>query len=125
MTTSKLDAIAARLESATPGPWEAVTDDDGRTKEHSVWSEQSSDYVAEWIVTKPDADLIAHAPADLAALLAVVEALLEARRDLTHNHLHRVPGRWDKDGSFCDVCARVGALDDALAALTKEETDGR
>lgn len=67
--SDRLSEIEGRLAAATPGPWEAVTDNDRRSKEHSVWSEGSSDYVAEWVATRPDADLIANAPADLAALV--------------------------------------------------------
>lgn len=66
---------------------------------------------------RPDAELIAHAPADLAVLVDVVKAVRAARRDLDHHHSHMVPGRWDNDGSHCDVCARVGAMDDALHTL--------
>jgi hypothetical protein len=64
-----------------------------------------------------DADLIVHAPADMAALVEAVRAVQAARPDLDHHHSHMVPGRWDKDGSHCDVCARVGAMDDALRKL--------
>jgi hypothetical protein len=53
----------------------------------------------------------------LAELVKAVRAVQAARRDLSHHHAHSVPGRWDKDGSVCDVCVRVGAMDDALRAL--------
>lgn len=79
---TRLDEIAARLEAATPGPWEAY----GTTvaamtgpgecggcsglpspahEPACLWSEVAG-------AGELDADLIAHAPADLAALLAVV-----------------------------------------------------
>lgn len=60
---------------------------------------------------------VVHAPTDLAALVAVVKALRAARRDLSHHHAHAVPARWDKDGSVCDVCVRVNAMDTALSKL--------
>ena len=82
MTDVDTDAIRARLEAATPGPW-AV----GRHAEtlagrgcpsycHNIHTEEGED------VTRPcawiggaDATLIAHAPADIAALLDEVERL--------------------------------------------------
>jgi hypothetical protein len=48
------------------------------------------------------------------ALERTVQAVRAARRDLRHNHAHMAPGRWDKDGSICDVCVRVDAMDAAL-----------
>lgn len=90
MPTTDLEAIKARLAAATPGPW----DTDGST----VWAEvivpdprdqtgqtpmQDRELVAE--SGGADAHLIAHAPEDLAALLAenerlraVAEAALDA-----------------------------------------------
>lgn len=50
MTPADLAAIRARLEAATPGPWTAKSFD-------------------------PDDQFIAHAPGDIAALLAEVERL--------------------------------------------------
>lgn len=50
MTPADLAAIRARLEAATPGPWTAKSFD-------------------------PDDQFIAHAPSDIAALLAEVERL--------------------------------------------------
>ena len=68
---NRLDAIAARLEATTPGPWSR--DDDGDviapgpacivTTEGCGWGNDA------------DAELIANAPADLAALLDAVRAV--------------------------------------------------
>lgn len=113
---SRLDAIAARLEAATPGPWQAVTDNDGRTKEHAVWSERF--LIAECIQTKPDADLIAHAPADLAVLLAVVREVA-ALADSLDNPTGPLNGA---DRLTFNVVARK--IRRAIVPLTEEETDG-
>jgi hypothetical protein len=105
---STLDEIEKRLAAATPGPWEGV--------DYEVLATEID--IAD-CQTLADAELIAHAPTDLAALVAFARVVQAARRDLSHHHSHRVPGRWDKDGSICDVCVRVGAMDDALAALER------
>jgi hypothetical protein len=87
MTKEQLDAIRARLDAATPGPWEAVTP----KRYAAVRSEKAGCYVytqgkipAE---THPDtvarqqrdAHLIANAPTDLRALLDEVERLTAER----------------------------------------------
>jgi hypothetical protein len=84
--SSWLDAIEARVKAATPGPWAAtvrrgkppivdVTDLSGRVV--IAWPGFDSCDVprGQWA---PNAQLIAHAPADLRALLACVRALGEA-----------------------------------------------
>ena len=79
MTQERLDAIQARLDARTPGEWEAS----GREIEALApsWCEVVSatvdctGYCYAGIDRAEDADLIAHAPEDLAYLLAEVEAL--------------------------------------------------
>jgi hypothetical protein len=78
---SALDEIEARLAAATPGPWEAVTDDHKHTKEHSIWADSKGDYVAEWVATAPDAAMLAHAPTDLSALVAFARRVEEILGD--------------------------------------------
>jgi len=70
-----LDAIRARAEAATPGPWNATGsshDDDGLV---TLFSDDvdADDPVA--IVAPSDAEFIAHARVDISALLAEVERL--------------------------------------------------
>jgi len=74
VTPADLAAIRARLAAATPGPWRlqtcacgAVCDDAAAVKAGGVLVVECAD--------DPDADLIAHAPTDLAALLDEVERL--------------------------------------------------
>ena len=71
-----LDAIKARAEAATEGPWRVRTDYipgvievEGPTA--------SNDYVAELSADKADLEFIAHSRADIPALVAAVEAVLE------------------------------------------------
>jgi flavin-dependent dehydrogenase len=76
-----LEAIKARLSAATPGPWRRdgnhrakVRGGDGDTLTRVV--PESSD--EPWSPTdEANADLIAHAPGDIAALIAEVERLRE------------------------------------------------
>ena len=74
--SSQLDAIKARAEAATEGPWRVRTDYipgvievEGPTA--------SNDYVAELSADKADLEFIAHSRADIPALVAAVEAVLE------------------------------------------------
>lgn len=95
MTTPDLDAIKARLAAATPGPWglQGAQNDyelrgpgprvDGwntgpLVMEVSRWNKHPS---------PADVDLIEHAPADLAALVAEVERLRAHRELCTENLL--------------------------------------
>lgn len=82
--TDRLQEIRARLDAATPGPWEVLEESFDYT------SVRTSDYSGTYAVVysdegrpvhRPDADLIAHAPGDIAYLLDRVEkyrAQLEA-----------------------------------------------
>jgi hypothetical protein len=83
MTKDQLSAIRARLDAATPGPWEAVTP----KRYAAVRSEKAGCYVytqgkipadthADTVTRQQrDAHLIANAPTDLRALLDEVERL--------------------------------------------------
>ena len=85
MSTLDLEPIKERLAAATPGPWKAKEDSwDG----YSVVIDDSGpgvSIIAEQIGQgedegRGDAEMIAHAPSDLAALVAEVERL-RAERD--------------------------------------------
>jgi len=105
---SRIDEIEARLAAATPGPWEAVTDDHRRSKEHSVWADSKSDYVAEWVATRADADLLANTPADLAALVKFARdvAALHVAGDPECPHPHHDPVRCPDAVVPCAECDR-------------------
>ena len=80
--TKRLAAMRAILEAATPRPWAAVS---------RSLDEQDDDYFLGWEIDGPpdayrgqferkaDAQFIAHARADMPALLAVVEAAVAWR----------------------------------------------
>lgn len=63
---NRIDEIRARLDAATPGPWEVVCD-------------TTSDVVGVLDGDYDDADLIAHAPADLAWLIEQYEWMSKER----------------------------------------------
>jgi hypothetical protein len=87
MTPDQLSAIRARLDAATPGPWEAGT---ASCCPDLGWVEGPKGAVCpQFTATKVthsldanDAELIANAPTDLRALLAEVEGLRVERDDL-------------------------------------------
>lgn len=70
----RLAAIRARVEAATPGPWEVHKSDVIRVLPDPTTGEPEPHLVAQsWPV---DASFIAHARTDIPALLAAVEAAL-------------------------------------------------
>ncbi|MBN9607824.1 MAG: hypothetical protein BGO26_10160 [Actinobacteria bacterium 69-20] len=77
-----LDAIKARLAAATPGPWDYV----GQgwiTHPGTTFAAVGTPDQGMIPCTDADADLIAHAPTDLAALLAEVRALRKRAANLS------------------------------------------
>lgn len=99
MNNDEVAAIAARLEAATPGPWEvwephrSDTDDmpavDMTSKGGGYWHTFYADYgnIGDNISTRreaalPDATFIAHSHEDIAALLAERVILRESVKEL-------------------------------------------
>lgn len=139
---TRLDEIAARLEAATPGPWEAYgttvaamtgPGDCGGcsglpSPEHEpscLWSEIAG-------ADEPDAELIAHAPADLSSLLAVVREVAGLHRPVPDGLGDTGTGY----GTVSPACGTCGTHDEyavpwpcptarALEALTEIEGDER
>jgi len=91
MPKPDIDAIRDRLGKATPGPWEWQTDDwnggysglaagsDASVNvlypDHCNEGDSGAAWFSEDTLSAADASLIAHAPADLAALLEYAERL--------------------------------------------------
>jgi hypothetical protein len=84
-----IEAIKRRLEAATSGPWEAIDDD---TRAGGIYVQACPDRLRDdgrWIcgeidnggdaqVNQSNGELIAHAPADITALLSARQTLIEA-----------------------------------------------
>jgi hypothetical protein len=73
-----LDAIKARADAATEGPWESVVDDHGRGRvDASIWAKSIGYYIAEKVTSGPkhiaDAEFMAKAREDVPALVAELE----------------------------------------------------
>jgi hypothetical protein len=102
----ELDAIKARAEAATDGPWRVISDYipgvievEGPTA--------SNDYVAELSADKADLEFIAHARQDIPALAAAVEAVLELHKPITDdgNSLRNWLGMGNgKPRDYCNEC---------------------
>ena len=78
MMDDELKAIGARLEAATPGPWKELPKFKDRFS--AIVSPAGDAELGTWMVADTirwsnDADLIAHAPIDIRALLDEVERL--------------------------------------------------
>jgi hypothetical protein len=85
---SRLDEIRARLAAATPGPW--GEDDcivhvaDSMDREYFCWVAGEE---AQGEQQEKDAELICHAPEDIAWLLAKCERYREALREIDDSML--------------------------------------
>jgi hypothetical protein len=104
---SRLDEIRARLAAATPSEWSS---NDGFVVRMS--SREGNAYFE--VGTRADASLIAHAPDDLAHLLAEVERLTgerdEARNVATEYAEHIVVLTYQRDEVRAEAAAERAAL---------------
>ena len=128
MTPDQLSAIRARLDAATPGPWEAGT---AACCPDMGWVDGPKSAVCpQFTATKVthsldanDAELIAHAPTDLGALLDEVERLRAERDDLLA-WSQRFSDLVGEDGiteaSRCDAFAKLYDAAKASGKLVKE-----
>lgn len=99
MTTPDYAAIRARLDAATPGPWEADDPIDGDSVVMVPGLSclgHCPDCGTRAGFDPGDADLIAHAPADLAALLVENQRL----RDAIQAVRDEVERTWPDEGSI-------------------------
>jgi len=101
--SSQLDAIKARAEAATEGPWETVRvydnvyevqlpDAPKPTESHFATSDLQNRFLHN------DAEFVAHARTDVPVLVAAVEAVLE---------LHKEVGSWRSGVYQCGQCAEL------------------
>jgi hypothetical protein len=104
---SREDEIRARLEAATPGPWEASPAPDYPDPGIGfAWDVmRGREVVAGAPMVGTDADLIANAPADLAYLLGEVERMRAA--------LYKISQETP------DLSACVAVADEALFGLVR------
>lgn len=99
ITEERLDEIRERLDAATPGPWRPDNDEPGYViapDDPSGWDgyliASTVDHDGGLFVQEHNAELIAHAPQDLADLLAEVERLrdeLAKAREVTDDMIER------------------------------------
>jgi hypothetical protein len=91
MTNQEIESIQQRLDAATPGPWKAI-----KYYKNQLANGAGPDWGLEGVRSFEDADLCAHAPTDLRALLDEVERLnskvkkLEEELAITERRM-----RWD------------------------------
>jgi hypothetical protein len=121
--TADLEAVEARLDAATPGPWECNGDGEAAGHTLTIYGRDRGRWVAH--VPNRDlnnnADLIANAPADLRALLAEVRTL-RAERDAAREvveaaevvaHAFSLDGKDDKEreAAWSDLRRALNRLD--------------
>ncbi|WP_037161013.1 hypothetical protein [Rhodococcoides fascians] len=121
MSGLDLDAIEARAEATTEGPWCAITSGIPNGDHWYVCSAEgeslayiSADDGINEDQREPDAEFIAHARTDVPALLAALR-----ERDNTITRVRQVlKGAWPEDGAGIDVVAAEAVR----AALDPQET---
>lgn len=89
------EAIAARAEAATPGPWEFNGGDyEARTQLFATFDSDADEYdadilsaeeCAELLISPDNADFIAHAREDIPTLLAALATAEQAAEDLAED----------------------------------------
>jgi hypothetical protein len=79
--TDRLQEIRARLDAATPGPW--IIHEDEETGQLDPWDDDGMHPILD---SQSNADLIAHAPDDIAWLLQEVARLTLQERSLKRIH---------------------------------------
>lgn len=114
-----IESLKARLAEASPGPWEAEPDD---MFLFSITPENDPETRIDFgfrPVGEYNADLIAHAPTDLAAALQVIEAVKQwdsARTELTTANAMQTPIEREPF-----IAAYSDAVDSLLARLNDFE----
>lgn len=125
--TIDLDAIRGRLEAATPGPWTTggIFDPRGPNPKQSVWGPTAPGMQSGVLVVdrapKADATLIAHAPADIAALLDEVDRLTA---DRTADRERFRAALEDSQRAFVRALGVVTAERDAAVQAVEREHEG-
>ena len=119
MTPLDLDAVEQRLKAATPGPWAVV-----RVPEVIEITSHKRTHIARRFTGNfgdpqalPDTEFIAHAPEDVAALVAALRETRAALYDLAHAH-----EEWQQGMGPC-VCASHKHAAAVLSGVT-DSTEG-
>lgn len=142
---ARIAQIRARLEAATPGPWDERRQDDyACAAYYSIWGGDAEVIATDWNdeqyppTRQADCDLIANAPADLAYLLselAAAQARVERAEAALRNGQKIISGTLEavvpepcdcSDEEYCRECLAVSTLEQAFAALAaaSEARDG-
>jgi len=97
---NKINEIEARLQAATPGPWEKSMN------KYSVWSNGINDLVCSQVSIR-DANFIAHAPEDLRWALDEIKRLKEINKELRREMKHNQDALYHGCGYY-SVCWEAG-----------------
>lgn len=101
---NRVDTIAARLKAATPGPWEVIDGDRIESPSGALILDTEG---CDWMDGGKTADLIAHAPADIATLLAFARSVEKLAQDAPHN------GPFTAHGYTARLRALLAVLDES------------
>lgn len=116
MTPNPLDAIQARADAATEGPWRLWRDpSDSENKRgasvETAWSHdaggEDTDLITGWCAPA-DAEFIAHAREDVPRLVKALRAVEAVHRNEHRDHLGRKSETPTERGGFCYGCGWYG-----------------
>ena len=111
---SRLDKIRARLDAATPGPWDTEGPCMSGDGTYGVFADDGAgEPTLALRMSRPDAELVAHAPGDLAWLLVEVGAARMEIRDeiarLTKTKAHAISaGQFELAAEINDSIRALG-----------------
>jgi hypothetical protein len=106
LSNEQLAEIRERLENATPGPWYCHPNHATRGETFCVGNDPKYRSGPIHCQNRPDAELAAHAPADIAALLDFVRELKEEIQEMDYGlgfppiYHEQPPIRLDIDGNL-------------------------
>lgn len=119
-TLPSLDAIQARADAATDGPWEATW---GPREPARVWVEDDFDEPLATLAVGAglDAEFIAAARTDVPVLVAALRAVLDLHEDDGHGECSHCPDPSDAHWSAPWPCPTVRAITAHIDTTPKEK----
>ena len=110
---NRLNEIEARTNAATPGPWEAGCNDRRMyhvvTENEEFFAEYGPElYDSQGFFSDDDTEFIAHARADVPALVAALRAVLEIHQDGGESQGYTDTGTYDFMPHCCTECGSLG-----------------
>ena len=108
-----LEAIAARCEAATPGPWEVLSDELVDTVWLNAATPEDDKPIALFdyrpgTLNRANADFVAHARQDVPVLLAAMRSMQQRIQDLLEANNREIKARVEAKRQLEEAMAKLG-----------------